>query len=152
MLNPGHTGGAFEFETAYRELTSDIPAIAEFATLAYVARKPASDTINISGRAVALRAAALPGGENALQLACELFPGTYDSGDVIACDLSNINMVVHPPGAILGAAWVEATRGNFTFYVQGMTQGSSRSCVPSIGNGCRWQRRMAMTFQPLSTR
>ena len=123
MLNPGHTGGAFEFETAYRELTSDIPAIAEFATLAYVARKPASDTINISGRAVALRAAALPGGENALQLACELFPGTYDSGDVIACDLSNINMVVHPPGAILGAAWVEATRGNFTFYVQGMTPG-----------------------------
>ena len=123
LLNPGHTGGAFEFETAYRELTSEIPAIAEYATLAYVARKPAPDTINISGRAVALRAAALPGGENALRLACELFPGAYDSGDVIACDLSNINMVVHPPGAILGAAWVEATRGNFTFYVQGMTPG-----------------------------
>ena len=42
---------------------------------------------------------------------------------MIACDLCNINMVVHPPGAILGAAWVEATGGDFTFYVQGMTPG-----------------------------
>src|SRR5260370_33410310 len=32
-------------------------------------------------------------------------------------------MVVPPPGAILGAAWVEATGGDFTFYVQGMTPG-----------------------------
>ena len=65
----------------------------------------------------------MPGAEDALRLASTLFPGAYDSGDVIACDLSNINMVVHPPGAILGAAWVEATGGDFTFYVQGMTPG-----------------------------
>src|SRR5690606_8556242 len=67
--------------------------------------------------------AALPGGEAALVLACNLFPGAYDTGDVIACDLSNVNMVVHPPGAILGAAWVEATQGDFTFYVEGLTPG-----------------------------
>ena len=29
-------------------------------------------------------------------------------------------------GAVLGAAWVEATRGDFTFYVQGMTPGVIR--------------------------
>jgi opine dehydrogenase len=123
LLNPGHTGGAFEFETAYRAAAAEAPPIAEFATLAYVARKPMPDTVNITGRAKSLRAAAMPGAGNALRLACTLFPGAYDSGDVIACDLSNINMVVHPPGAILGAAWVEATGGDFTFYVQGMTPG-----------------------------
>ena len=46
--------------------------------------------------------------------------------DVLACDLANVNMVLHVPGAVLGAAWVEATRGDFTFYVQGMTPGVAR--------------------------
>lgn len=123
ILNPGHTGGAFEFETAYRARADYAPPIVEFATLAYIARKPAPNMVNVTGRANSLRAAALPGAEQALALACQLFPGVYDSGDVIACDLANINMIVHPPGAILGAAWVEATGGDFTFYVQGMTPG-----------------------------
>jgi opine dehydrogenase len=123
LLNPGHTGGAFEFDTAYRAAAGNAPPIVEFATLAYVVRKPVQDTVNITGRAKSLRAAAMPGAGEALRLASALFPGVYDSGDVTSCDLSNINMVVHPPGAILGAAWVEATRGDFTFYVQGLTPG-----------------------------
>ena len=35
-------------------------------------------------------------------------------------------MVLHCPGAVLGAAWVEAKRGDFTFYVEGMTAGVAR--------------------------
>lgn len=127
VLNPGHTGGAFEFETAWRRASQDaVPPVAEFATLAYVARKPGPDSINISGRARSLRAAALPGGKDALAAALTLYPGSYDCGDVIASDLCNVNMIVHPPGAMLGAAWVEATGGDFTFYVQGMTDGVVR--------------------------
>lgn len=123
ILNPGHTGGALEFETAYRSHQPLVPPIVEFATLAYVARKPALDAVNITGRAKALRAAALKGGDAALEAALVLFPGSYDCGDVIASDLSNVNMVIHPPGAMLGASWVEATGGDFTFYVQGLTAG-----------------------------
>ncbi|WP_332719868.1 NAD/NADP octopine/nopaline dehydrogenase family protein [Pelagibacterium mangrovi] len=123
ILNPGHTGGAFEVQTAFERAGGPVPPIAEFSTLAYVARKPLADTVNITGRAKALRAAALPGGERAITLACDLFPGAYDTGDVIAADLANINAVIHPPGAMLGAAWAEATGGDFTFYVQGMTPG-----------------------------
>jgi len=126
VLNPGHTGGALEFDTAYRKHSSAIPPVAEFATLAYVARKPSPDLVNVTGRAKALRAAALKGGEAALDAALTLFPGSYDCGDVIASDLCNVNMVVHPAGAMLGAAWVEATGGDFTFYVQGLTDGVVR--------------------------
>ncbi|MGV6876396.1 NAD/NADP octopine/nopaline dehydrogenase family protein [Pseudochelatococcus sp. B33] len=126
VLNPGHTGGALEFETAYRAHQDVVPPVAELATLAYVARKFAPDTVNITGRAKRLRAAALKGGEAALEAALALFPGSYDCGDVIASDLCNVNMVVHPPGAILGVAWVEATGGDFTFYVQGLTDGVVR--------------------------
>ncbi|MVA99027.1 NAD/NADP octopine/nopaline dehydrogenase [Nitratireductor sp. CAU 1489] len=123
ILNPGHTGGVFEFETAYRAVRDELPPVAEFSTLAYVARKPRPDVVNVTGRAKALRAASLPSGRAALELACALFPGAYDSGDVIATGLSNVNMIVHPPGAMLGASWSEATGGDFTFYVQGMTSG-----------------------------
>src|ERR1700744_3850763 len=35
-------------------------------------------------------------------------------------------MVLHPPGAIMAAAWVEATGGDFTFYVDAMTPGVAR--------------------------
>lgn len=126
ILNPGHTGGAFEFETAYRAVNTSVPPIAEFATLAYVARKPAPDIVNVTGRAKALRAAALRGGEAAMQAALALFPGSYNCGDVVASDLCNVNMIVHPPGAMLGASWAEATGGDFTFYVEGLTDGVVR--------------------------
>jgi opine dehydrogenase len=60
-------------------------------------------------------------------VACRLFPGASAVGDVLASGLSNANLVLHPPGAVLGAAWVEATGGNFTFYVEAMTPGVART-------------------------
>jgi opine dehydrogenase len=73
-----------------------------------------------------VRAAALPGGEQALAAACALFDCARPERDVLATGLANVNMVLHPPGAVLGAAWIEATRGNYTFYVEGMTPGVAR--------------------------
>ena len=123
ILNPAHTGGLFEVETVFRSLGGPVPPLAGFSTLAYVARKPAPDRVNITGRAQSLRAACLPGGEAAVSLACALFPGAHDCGSVLASDLSNVNMIVHPPGSVTGIAWVESTGGDFTFYVQGLTPG-----------------------------
>ena len=73
-----------------------------------------------------MRLAALPGGTAALEAAQALFASAKPMRDVLACDLANVNMVLHVPGAVLAAAWVEATRGDFTFYVQGMTPGVAR--------------------------
>lgn len=126
ILNPGHTGGALEFARAYRAVRPDLPPIAEFSTLTYVARKYRPDQVTISGRAKQVRVAALPGGKTALAAACMLFPGATPVDDVLVADLSNVNMVLHPPGAILGAAWVEARAGDFTFYVDAMTAGVGR--------------------------
>jgi opine dehydrogenase len=127
ILNPGHTGGALEFAHAYRSARSDLPPLAEFSTLTYVARKYEPDSVTVTGRARQVRAAALPRGDSALTVACELFPGAAPVGDVLASALCNANLVLHPPGAVLGAAWVEATHGDFTFYVQGMTPGVART-------------------------
>jgi len=126
VLNPGHTGGALAFRSAYRLAGGGDITIAEFSTLAYIARKQGQHGVSITGRAHRLRAAALPGGEQALSAALTLFPGAFDSGDVLSADLANVNMVLHPPGAMLSAAWVEARGGDFTFYVDAMTPGVAR--------------------------
>jgi opine dehydrogenase len=127
VLNPGHTGGALEFAAATLRAGRPPPPIAEFSTLTYVARKYQPGRVTITGVAKQVRLAALPGGDAAAALAKTMFKSATLMTDVLACDLANINMVLHVPGAILGAAWVEATGGDFTFYVQGMTPGVGRT-------------------------
>jgi opine dehydrogenase len=126
VLNPGHTGGALEFAESFSRSGRQAPPVVEFSTLTYVARKYRPDGVTVSGRAKQLKAAALRGGADVLVIAGKLFPGLTPVADVIASDLSNVNMVLHPPGAILAAAWVEATGGDFTFYVDAMTPGVAR--------------------------
>ncbi len=126
VLNPGHTGGALEFHHAFHSGGAAPPPIAEFSTLTYVARKYAPGRVTITGSAKSVRLAALPGGGAAADAAQALFRSARIMPDVLACDLANVNMVLHAPGAVLGAAWVEATKGDFTFYVQGMTAGVAR--------------------------
>ncbi len=126
VLNPGHTGGALEFHHTFRSLDAAPPPIAEFSTLTYVARKYVPSRVTITGHAKAVRLAALPNGEDAADAAQALFRSAKIAPNVLACDLANVNMVLHTPGAVLAAAWVEATRGDFTFYVQGMTAGVAR--------------------------
>ena len=126
LLNPGHTGGALEFRHAFLEQAPTLPPLGEFSTLTYVARKYAPGRVTISGTAKRVRFAALPGGEAASAAARDLFAAADPVRDVLAADLANVNMVLHPPGAILGAAWIEATGGDFTFYVQSMTPGVAR--------------------------
>lgn len=126
ILNPGHTGGALEFATVFRGLRIEPPPIAEFSTLTYVARKLSPARVTVTGRAKHVRAAALPGGDAALAAARKLFESATPVRDVLNSGLSNVNMVLHPPGAMLGAAWVEARKGDFTFYVDAMTAGVGR--------------------------
>ncbi len=127
ILNPGHTGGALEFVQAFVQAGRRPPPLVEFSTLTYVARKYSPDSVTVSGRAGAVRAASLGATRDVLDLAIGLFPGATPVPDVLASGLCNVNMVLHAPGAVLAAAWVEATGGNFTFYVEGMTEGVART-------------------------
>lgn len=126
VLNAGHTGGALEFAHAFRRMGRTPPPTVEFSTLTYVARKSSPERVVTTGRANAVRAAALPGASDALRLARELYASATPADNVLATSLSNVNLVLHPPGAILGSAWIEATNGDFTFYVQGLTDGVAR--------------------------
>jgi len=123
VLNPGHTGGAMEFYQTYKMKGIEPPPIAEFSTLTYVARKLSPDTVTVTAAAKQVRVAGMAGSSAAVRLAQSLFSSAVTSEDVIATSLSNVNLVLHPPGCVLGAAWIEATGGDFTFYVDGITGG-----------------------------
>lgn len=126
VLNPGHTGGALEVYNTFIEAATTPPPIAEFSTLTYIARKYQPHCVTITLVANRVWVAAMPNGERAVEAARALYPSARPAEDVLATSLSNVNLVLHPPGAVLGAAWVEATGGDFTFYVDGMTPGVAR--------------------------
>jgi opine dehydrogenase len=126
ILNPGHTGGALEFSEEFRRHGVSPPPVAEFSTLTYVARKRTPELVATTGRAKCVRAAAMPGGAEALKAAVSLYDCVRPVANVLVTSLSNVNMVLHPPGAVLGASWMEAKHGDFTFYVEGLTHGVAR--------------------------
>lgn len=127
VLNPGHTGGALHVSAALAEAGIAPPPIVELSTLTYVARSTAPATVDVTGVARQVRGAACfdPEGR-ALELAVSLFPQIVTEADVLATSLANVNLVLHPPGALTAAAWVEATGGAFTFYGDAMTDGVAR--------------------------
>ncbi len=126
ILNPGHTGGALHARQVWSRLGQWLPPLVEFSTLAYVARVSDENVVRTTGRAKVVKAAPLPGGRAALDAAIELFPGAQEVENVLASSLSNVNLVLHPPGAMLGLSWAERSRGGFTFYVDGVTSGVGR--------------------------
>jgi opine dehydrogenase len=126
VLNPGHTGGALAFRRVFDDAGLRPPPVAEFSTLTYVARKSAPDTVHTSGVAGRVWVACLPGDEAAVEQARELYPAAERARDVLATSLANVNMILHPPGSIMGASWIESTGGDFTFYVDGLSPGVGR--------------------------
>jgi opine dehydrogenase len=126
VLNPGQTGSALGVRAVFEQLGAKSPELAELSTLAYVARLYSPGCVTVTGAAGHVRAACLPGGDAALEAARELFPAVDPAPDVLATALANPNLVLHPPGAVLGAAWVEATSGAFRFYADGVTPGVAR--------------------------
>jgi opine dehydrogenase len=50
-----------------------------------------------------------------------LLPGRLQTlNSVLEADVLNVNAVLHPAGMVCNAGWIEATRGDFLFYGQGI--------------------------------
>ena len=69
-------------------------------------------------------AAWLPGGDQALEAAQSLFGGIQRDPHAFSTSLRNVNLVLHPPVALLSAAWVGATQGDSFFYSTAVTPGA----------------------------
>ncbi len=124
VLHPGRTGGALEFLHVITSCgTKAEVTIAEAQTLIYAARNNNPAQVTIYGIKNSIPVAALPGHHtaqvvNALRVAMPQFvPGD----NVLKTSLDNIGAIFHPGLVILNAARIEATRGDFDFYMDGVT-------------------------------
>ena len=129
VLNPGRTGGCLEFVKTLRDYDCQADVtVAEAETLVYACRSegPAQARILRSKEAVPL--AALPASKNAAVLAAleDAFPQFIDGKTVLHTGLDNMGAIFHPALALLNAARIESTGGNYQFYIEGVTPSVAR--------------------------
>ncbi|NLE99994.1 MAG: NAD(P)-binding domain-containing protein [Anaerolineales bacterium] len=130
VLNPGRTGGAFEFvhTLARCECRADV-TVAEAETLLYASRSEGPAQARIFRIKEAVPIAALPASrtEQVLELLAPAFPQFIDGQSVLHTSLNNMGAIFHPALTLLNAGRIESTGGAFQFYVEGATR--SVACV-----------------------
>ena len=124
LLNPGRTLGAIEFNSVLIKM--DCPGgvtVAEAQTFMYASRSDGPTQARIFRIKDAVPLAALPATntQKVLKALASAYPQFIDGGDVLQTGLNNIGAIFHPTISILNAGWIEATSGNFQFYLDGVT-------------------------------
>jgi opine dehydrogenase len=128
VLDPGHMCGSVHLRRVFGAADMAAPPIVELGTLSYICRSHAPATVDVSLRTEHVPAATSPQGDSALEeLATSLFPGTRIVRSPVEAWLHDVNLVLHPPGMVLGASRIEATHGGFGFYADGVTPSVERT-------------------------
>lgn len=124
VLSPGSTGGALEF----REILSKHGApkdvkVGETNTLIYACRISGPGHVKILGVKEFLGVAALPATDTQalLEPLKEIYPQTQAVENVLSTGLNNMNPIFHVFPTLTNLGWLEATKGNFRFYHDGIT-------------------------------
>jgi opine dehydrogenase len=129
VLHPGRTCGALEFEKAMRDsgCTSDV-TIAEAETFLYASRSDGPAQARIFRIKEAVPLAALPATRTkaVLQKINLAYPQFIDGGNVLNTGLNNMGAIFHPALTLLNAGWIEATHGDYQFYIDGVTPSVAR--------------------------
>jgi len=80
-----------------------------------------------------------------LEIVCEAYPQFIPAPDVLHTSLDNMGAISHPALVLLNAGWIERTKGDFQFYIDGVTRhrprvggagsrtGDHRGCAGSAG-------------------
>lgn len=124
VLHPGRTGGALEFEKVLRDNQCKAEyVVAEAETFIYASRSDGPAQAKIFRVKEAVPIAALPATrtEEVLTLIRMAYPQFIDGGNVLQTGLNNMGAIFHPALSLLNAGWIEATHGDFQFYIDGVT-------------------------------
>jgi opine dehydrogenase len=124
ILNPGRTGGALEVRKVLSDAGRSVKVIiAETQTFLFASRALSRWESHIFRVKNSVPLATLPSFwiPEALGILAGSFPQFIAGTDVLATSLENIGAVFHPALTILNAGWIEATHGDFEYYLQGIT-------------------------------
>lgn len=124
ILHPGRTCGAIEFAKLLRDSNcrADV-TIAEAETFIYASRSDGPAQARIFRIKEAVPLAALPAIRTPMVL--ERIHTAYNQyingGNVLQTGLNNIGAIFHPALTLLNTGWIEATHGDYQFYIDGVT-------------------------------
>ena len=128
-LNPGRTGGALEFRQILdRAGCSAGVTVAEAGTFIFASRSIGPAEARIFRRKNAVPLAALPATRtgHVLEAVCEAYPQFIPAPNVLHTSLDNMGAIFHPALTLLNAGWIERTKGEFQFYIDGVTRSTAR--------------------------
>ena len=124
ILHPGRTCGAIEFARVLQDQNCNADVtIAEAETFIYASRSDGPAQARIFRVKDAVPLAALPAVRTRLVLDMihEAYPQYIDGGNVLQTGLNNMGAIFHPALTLLNAGWIEATHGDYQFYIDGTT-------------------------------
>jgi len=124
ILNPGRTGGALAFRQVLDQAGAGADVIvAETGTFVFASRSTGPAQARIFRRKNAVPLAALPATRtgHVMEAVCDAYPVFIAAPDVLHTSLDNMGAVFHPALTLLNAGWIERTRGDFEFYIDGVT-------------------------------
>ena len=129
ILHPGRTCGALEFSKTLRDTNckADV-TVAEAETFIYASRSdgPAQARIFRIKEAVPLAALPATRTQNVLDAINSAYPQFIDGVNVLNTGLNNMGAIFHPALTLLNAGWIEATHGDYQFYIDGVTPSVAR--------------------------
>ncbi len=129
ILHPGRTLGALEFTKVMRDngCTADV-TVSEAETFIYASRADGPAQARIFRIKEAVPLAALPACRNEMVLEAiqHAYPQFIDGVDVLHTGLNNMGAIFHPALTLLNMGWIEATHGDYQFYIDGVTPSVAR--------------------------
>lgn len=129
ILHPGRTCGALEFSKVIRENgCKKNVTIAEAETFIYASRSDGPAQARIFRIKEAVPLAALPAirTEHVLEVIQQAYPQFIDGVDVLHTGLNNMGAIFHPALTLLNMGWIEATHGDYQFYIDGVSPSVAR--------------------------
>ena len=124
ILHPGRTCGALEFVKVMRETGCKADVIvAEAETFIYASRSDGPAQARIFRIKEAVPLAALPATCTNKVLAAihDAYPQFIDGVNVLHTGMNNMGAIFHPALTLLNMGWIEATHGDYQFYIDGVT-------------------------------
>ncbi len=124
VLNPGRTGGALEFNSIIkRRNPSTNICIVEAQTLLFTCRAVEQGEVQIFSKKNEVKVAVLPAVKNNefIHMIGDAFPEFTLAESVLETSFNNIGAVLHPIVTILNCGRIEDTKGDFQFYIDGVT-------------------------------
>jgi opine dehydrogenase len=129
LLHPGRTCGAIEFaKTLHDQSCQADVTLAEAETFIYASRSDGPAQARIFRIKEAVPLAALPATHTAqvLKAIQPAYPQFIDGVNVLHTGLNNMGAIFHPALTLLNAGWIEATHGDYQFYIDGVTPSVAR--------------------------